>query len=491
MNESSATSSSPLPSDAAAETGGAPRPTLGLLTLARYLAFQRGAIRDIAATPRALLVGLVFVVSAGLAREYDRRDLLAEGWHLLLPLGVSLVTSLVLFALVATMAWIRGAKLAILPSYRAFLSLYWWMAPMAWLYAVPYEQFLDPLNAVRANLLTLGLVALWRVLLMTRVVSVLFGCHFVAAFFLVMLFADAVAFSLISAADLPVVDIMGGVRLSEAESLLRDVACTVIAWGILTAPLWIGGTLAVALLAIGGGRSWDPGFPDAEAWRRVSRPLWLVAILSVVAGVSVLPWSQPAQQRASRVTRLLKSGAIDEGLAAMRRAGRDAFPPDWDPPPRPGYREREPELDDVLAQLVLDEQHDWVWQLYAAKLKQLEFLPDLQRQLNRPRPVQDQDLVRVLVRLEFDEGRLSLTPDQQAALVKLRDDAPASSATFELIERILDRVDVVASPAAEPGGDAGDDAGDDDINGRAGSRAPAPEDDQDARRDPPPRSDVR
>ena len=46
-------------------------------------------------------------------------------------------------------------------------------APLAWLYAIPYERFLSPVGATRANLWTLGLVAAWRVLLIIRVLVVL------------------------------------------------------------------------------------------------------------------------------------------------------------------------------------------------------------------------------------------------------------------------------------------------------------------------------
>jgi hypothetical protein len=142
-------------------------------TLLRYLVFlDRQAIQDIAVCRQAVWLGLLFVLSAGFAREYDGEDLLHESRHLLLPLGASLVTSLLLFGLVwlVERGWRRGEQ-SFGQAYRSFLGLYWMTAPLAWLYAVPVERFLSPADAVRANLWLLGIVALWRVVLMVRVVS--------------------------------------------------------------------------------------------------------------------------------------------------------------------------------------------------------------------------------------------------------------------------------------------------------------------------------
>src|SRR5439155_26698401 len=167
---------------------------MGIRTLLRYLIGDWQAILDIAADRRAFWVGLLFVLSAGFAREYDGEDLWHEPWHLLIPLAASLVSSFVLF----TICFVRVAnndpdRPSFFAGYRSFLTLFWMTAPLAWLYAVPYERFLDPLDAVRMNLFTLGLVSLWRVVLMVRVARVIFGYSRATAPFLVLLFADVVA----------------------------------------------------------------------------------------------------------------------------------------------------------------------------------------------------------------------------------------------------------------------------------------------------------
>ncbi len=129
-------------------------------TLLRFLIGNRRAIIDIANCPSAIGVGLLFVLSAGFAREYDGEDLWAEPWHVLIPIAASVATSFVLFVLTFFLLVVHDPKRpGLVSAYRAFLSLYWLTAPFDWLYAIPYERFLTAPQAVEANLWTLGLVA--------------------------------------------------------------------------------------------------------------------------------------------------------------------------------------------------------------------------------------------------------------------------------------------------------------------------------------------
>src|SRR5688500_7580372 len=110
---------------------------LSAFTLPLYLLGIRSGILRVAESRAALWVGLLFVLSAGFAREYDGVDLLHEPWHLALPLIASLGTSLVLYVLVYLAAYNRGVtELGFLDGYRTLLTFYWWTAPLAWLYAI-------------------------------------------------------------------------------------------------------------------------------------------------------------------------------------------------------------------------------------------------------------------------------------------------------------------------------------------------------------------
>src|SRR5712691_7085964 len=172
-----------------------------------YLIGRRDAIREIGTSRQAICIGLVFVLSAGLAREYDGEDLFHEPWHLLVPVGASLLTSFILFAMAYGGSKAKGPRF--LAAYRAFLGLFWMTAPLAWLYAIPYERFLSPVGATSANLWTLGLVAFWRVALMIRAISVLMGYRLFAALFFVMALADVEALFALWLSPIPLIEVMG------------------------------------------------------------------------------------------------------------------------------------------------------------------------------------------------------------------------------------------------------------------------------------------
>src|SRR6478609_360522 len=105
------------------------RTTMGIGTLFRYLIGDREAILAIAGSRHSLWVGLLFVLSAGLAREYDGEDLLHEPWHVFLPLGASLVSSLLLFTLAFGFALSKGEPWRDTPRrYLSFLGLFWMTA---------------------------------------------------------------------------------------------------------------------------------------------------------------------------------------------------------------------------------------------------------------------------------------------------------------------------------------------------------------------------
>jgi hypothetical protein len=301
-------------------------------TLFRYLVGDRGAIVEIATDPRAVWTGLLFVLSAGFAREYDVTDLLHEPWHLLLPLGASLLSSFLLFTLAYGIAVLKGAPIrSFFTAYRSFLGLFWMTAPLAWLYAIPYERFLTPGAAVVANLLTLGLVSAWRVALMIRVLQVILEYRARTAAFLVLLFADGVALTLMYFLPVPLIDVMGGIRLSEGDRVLQGVAQVTCTLGALALPVLLLGA------GIGGAFSkpiWrGPVFTPAVR-QQPSRGLLGLAVSSVLVWGLILPFTQPEQQRRRHVEDALDAGDIRAAVAEMSAHERNDFPPYWNPPPR-------------------------------------------------------------------------------------------------------------------------------------------------------------
>jgi hypothetical protein len=336
-------------------------------TLLRYLIGDRAAILQLASDRRALGASFLFVLSAGFAREYDGEDLLHEPWHLLLPVVASLFSSFLLFTAAYGVALLKRAPgPTFFSAYRSFLSLFWLTAPLAWLYAVPYERFLSATDAVRANLLTLALVSVWRIALMTRVVSVLMGYRAGAAFVLVMAYADVVALTLLWFVPLPIIQIMGGVRLSEAEKLLLDVELSVGFLGWCSLPFWL--ILAVTAAAAGS-PAWHAAPSSSEAGS--SRTAWGLALGSVAVWTLILPFTQPEQQLRGRVERRLKDGEVAEALVEMSAHSQTDFPPYWVPPPREAYGERLPPLIDVLEVMAEKPPAPWVRALYLQRLRDL------------------------------------------------------------------------------------------------------------------------
>lgn len=346
------------------ELPGEVRP-ITLSTLGRFLLGRRDAILSLAACRQTLWLGLMLVFSAALAREYDGEDLLHEPWHLLLPLVASLVTSFILFGLISLVAWCRHAGFSGFWSrYRKFLGLYWMTAPLAWMYAIPVERFLSAGDATTTNLNLLAIVSLWRVLLMTRIVSVLLSAPYWQAFCLVMLFADTVALALVSQIDVQVFAIMGGVRLTEAEAALAGAKILVSLFGTLSWPIWLIASLALT------SRRWAPW-----VWSRVStasspvfpKTVWSVATVAVLLGLAPLPWTQSEQQRRGAAERAFRAGRYDNMLATMSAYGRDEFPPHWDPPPRIGASRERQRIVDVVKAFSPDTA-PWVRALYCNKL---------------------------------------------------------------------------------------------------------------------------
>ncbi len=254
-------------------------------TLPKFLIGSREAILDLAASRRTIVIALLFVLTAGFAREYDGEDLLREPWHVLRPVLASLISGSVLFFLVDTLANIRrkharGKQPELKQTYWSFMGVFWMTAPMAWLYAVPYERFLSAPDAIGVNLWTLALVSAWRVVLIQRVVNVLYGINWCASIFFVMLFADAVVGAVLMIAPIPVIDVMGGLDQSESEEIVAGTAFMIGVLAVLSAPVWIIGSFWSAFYV----RPTWAGFREREVDEK-SRGLLVVAIVSVVAFV--------------------------------------------------------------------------------------------------------------------------------------------------------------------------------------------------------------
>jgi hypothetical protein len=333
-------------------------------TLLKYLIGDRDAILCIARCPKAIWVGLLLVLAAGFAREYDGEDLLHEPWHLLIPLGASLASSAFLYLLVRVVAWAHKAERpGLIRGYFEFLSLYWMTAPLAVLYAVPVERFLTAADSMRANLAFLGLVAVWRVLLMSRIVSVLWTQGFWTGFVLVMVFADTLAATILVVTPLPIVSVMGGIRLSESEAILHNTVWTLRVLSVISWPIW---AIVAAAIAMRKQPGWQYAIADAER-SQVSAGMWALAIGSLLLWAAVLPVPQSEQRLRRQVELDLRAGRLADALSIMSAHERKDFPPHWDPLPRIAYHEKNPDIVAIINQLNPQETKPWAREVYAEK----------------------------------------------------------------------------------------------------------------------------
>ena len=336
------------------------RTAVTVSTLFRFLIGDRQAIEALALSRSALWVGMLFVLSAGLAREYDGAYFLGEPWHLLIPLGASLVASFILYVIADLfIRRDRAGEPREVRRFRAFLTLFWLTAPMAWLYGIPFERFMAPYDATVANYATLALVSVWRVLLITRVVSVLFNFNVIRAFFMVMLFADAVAVVGAFVSPAPIFSFMGGVRHLDHDRLILNVTHNVIILGIMSSPVWLIGAVVAAF----GKGNWKLDLAT-DSSRPVSKLLVSFAFVSILAWVPAFPVTQAEQGLKWHVETLFDDGQIDDALHLLSVHELREFPPHYMPRPRNWPGARMPRLYEIMKVVLEREERDWVHAYY-------------------------------------------------------------------------------------------------------------------------------
>jgi hypothetical protein len=405
---------------------------MSITTLLRYWIGDRQAILAIASNRQALWIGALFVLSAGFAREYDGEDLLSEPWHLLLPLGASLLSSLVLFTITyGKILFVDPNRPSFLAAYRSFLTLFWMTAPLAWLYAIPYERFLSPAQALEANLWTLGLVALWRVVLMVRVVSVLMGYRVDQAFFLVLLFADVVAVLAILLIPRPVVSLMGGVRLTDSDRLILKLTFSVLFFGCLSLPVWLIGAVTELVMSK---PAWQLSPPLNNQTVVPAGTVWVLALVSLAVWAPILPRTQAEQRLRTQVESDFRNGRISEGLARMTNHSPSDFPPHWEPPPRVGYGKENPPLLDVMEFILEHPPASWVQTMYVEKFGR--YLGDVYGDELLMKPAED---IRRIIRLlrQLPEGPALVAEHRRALEYGLRDRPDLPKAELEQLKTLL------------------------------------------------------
>ena len=289
-------------------------------TILRYQLGNDQAIRAVAGNRSSLWAGMILVFTAAVARNYDQTFILEEPYWPIVPLVFSFFSGFFVFLFVHPLClkpaegW--GKEF---PGFRQqfppFLALFWMTAPLAWLYALPVERFLSTRHAAVANLCLFAVVAIWRVLLLTRVVHVLADIPFRRSLFAVLLAASVEWFVLSLAGFASLLDVMSGLRHSPEKQLLG---------GAVALSFW--GSMVLAFIAGVGVRTSPAGggfLHTAETGRFPKKSILVVVLLWLAAAIR----PQIEVSRNYHVERLVKQQRTAEALAFLSRHTRADFSP--------------------------------------------------------------------------------------------------------------------------------------------------------------------
>jgi len=350
----------------------------------RYQCGDPEAIRELAAQRGSLIVGLVLVLCAGIAREYDHEYIGDAPVFFLLPLFASLVIALLLYGSLRLFV-LRNEIDPVAGRLVSFLSLFWLTAPLAWIYALPAERLLPPVAAAVVNLGLLAIVASWRVWLLGRACALLFDASLPRVLAAILLPGSILVWVGSIASTLSLVSIMGGISLAPETRLLVDVN-----WFVFyTAPVFCVASL-VALL-----RTTTRPTPRLSL-AEVQRPLPVSGLLAtlVLACVLAVP-GQIEMRRYVAVDDLIDSKDYQVAIRFLSTHNAEQFPPTHAIPPDPqrvgtGARGHMPE---IIAALEKDDR-EWVRSLY------LGYVGILMGKGNHPmREVELESYARELARL--------------------------------------------------------------------------------------------
>ncbi len=306
-------------------------------TILLYLCGHAGAIRAVAESRAAFVTGLVLVLITTIPRNYDQ-TFIGES-PLRWVLG-SLVFSVVSGSWLYCIAYCHGVRVHLGDSeqtrppywagWRSFMGLFWMTAPVAWLYALPVERYLESIGAVKVNLGLLAIVALWRVVLMVRVFQVICWPPWpmtvlwvltaaVGEVLVVTLFGGGVAKAILAG--------MGGMRNSPEEEIVMSVLA-----GATVVSFWVFPILALITSIL----NWQMhceviDFPE----RKADSVRWLPLGVAAAGWLAVAVYPQTQVARNATADRLAAEGKFPELIAYLSAHQPGDFAPARQLPPKP------------------------------------------------------------------------------------------------------------------------------------------------------------
>lgn len=303
---------------------------MGVETVIRFLFGDAEAIRVVAATNWSIVIGAIFVFSAGLARTWRRKDLWSEPKWLITPFLASLVTS----SIFALMLSVWRYRLTDLPNlFPTILGLFWMTAPLAWLYGFPFERCGDRARSIKYRMWTLFVVSMWRVALMIRAVAVVYGVSASDSILFVLMFAGIVAIATLfkklpkRPTNAPSIFLGMGSLTPETP---REVALVDQVFGCAIPILGL-----VCLFCF---------FPFMASWQsldlqplegptvEVSSSLWYFAMGANAFWIVLLPAAQRRQRLRTKLESLIEREEWAQAIESVSELRQEQLPELWVPP---------------------------------------------------------------------------------------------------------------------------------------------------------------
>jgi hypothetical protein len=177
----------------------------------------------------------------------------------------------------------------------------------------------------------------------------------------VLLFGDAVMLIAIRFVPVPVLHLMGGVRMTDSERILQG---TTLMLQIVGYPALF---ILLIMTLVPTRTPWTPITSSKPS--RVHGTAWLLAAVSILIWPFVLPVTQPEQQRRRIAEQMIMARDFRGALQFMSQHSRSAFPPHWSPPPHVAQANPVPPINDLMEVLIEEPPAKWVRTEFVEKFR--------------------------------------------------------------------------------------------------------------------------
>lgn len=289
-----------------------------------FLLGSRKSIERIAGSRIALWIGALLVITAGIARNYDHLLLTQQFEWIYGPFLMSLFSAILMFFSLSVGVNVDRCW----REFGVFVSFFWLTAPCAWLYAIPVESFTDILTATKWNVAFLAIVSLWRVFLITRVVSVLTGARTIQILCCILIPASVEMGIGSFFKGISLVGIMSGVRLPPHHVWLKNVSQFIVFGSICSFIIAcsVGSILSLKTTERKGIHLARPSTDDG-------RGVFSFAFAAMAVWLAIAWVLQPSVQRKHDLDKLIRAENWTQAIEFASRHQPDDFPPAYEFPP--------------------------------------------------------------------------------------------------------------------------------------------------------------